>query len=512
MHKSIKKIKKKLKKIHKKNGLVKFSRHLMDDYYEPWPFEPWFPDTEEFEPMIPVAAECASAIYFSEPTDRGAKRIERISRQLLEQNDFVVRMEKLYYYDGLRGVYSDISGKKFAVFLEQQLSEADRSSLLSRTISEIHENVVRKCSGLDTEVQFNMDITKINCSNGVVQLTDTGIVLLPHSPDDMFNYMVNASFDENATVDELWEQCPTFRKYVNSTFRDDPYNKTRLLLEMLGYLLSDSMRGKCAIFLIGAANSGKSVVSEFLTELLGEAQVTNLSLHKLDKPFNLVKLHDAKLAISTETSAKPFKGLDNFKIVTSGDRIAAEYKGKDVFSFLVRCKILIVGNVFPIPDESDPSDGFFNRIRVLHFAISIDKAEQDPELLDKLWQERDAIFSLAVRAFAELHKRNYVFHEPMSSKRFLENYKTGADSVKLYIQERLAPDTKSKIARKTVYDDYAVFCKANGLEMRKDTELRQAIDLAFADIENKKVNVDGKSVQGWYGLRFVGGNNNETVK
>ena len=55
----------------------------------------------------------------------------------------------------------------------------------------------------------------------------------------------------------------------------------------------------------------------------------------------------------------------------------------------------------------------YDRIIPVHCPNLIPVSKRDPELLDKMFQERDGIFNKAVRAFKTVIENNYTFHEPI---------------------------------------------------------------------------------------------------
>lgn len=73
-------------------------------------------------------------------------------------------------------------------------------------------------------------------------------------------------------------------------------------------------------------------------------------------------------------------------------------KGKDPFEFVFRGKLIFAGNVLPTSRDADVTNAFLERLTVLAFTQSVPKDKQDPDLLQKLLLEKDAIFSLAVKA------------------------------------------------------------------------------------------------------------------
>lgn len=54
-------------------------------------------------------------------------------------------------------------------------------------------------------------------------------------------------------------------------------------------------------------------------------------------------------------------------------------------------------------------DAILNRLIILLFPQSIRRDKQELDLCDKLWSERNMIFSLALDTLVKLRKKNFIF-------------------------------------------------------------------------------------------------------
>ena len=456
---------------------------------------------ENIEDMI-VGYKIESENIIS-PAVKGAKRTNLIATLLVQENQLVVHGEKIFHYNSGTGAFDNISGKAFSKFLEAALPEAERSMLNTHQIAEIREKILRMPEVQSEKERFNLADDKMNCLNGVVHVLDTDVELEAHAPENQMDYVIQANFLVGKNVEELFADCPAFTHYVQTKFADDCVNKTKLLLEMIGYLLSDSIAGKCFLVGVGAANSGKSVLGKLLIELLNVDKVSHIPIQKLGEQFYLAQFYGKKANIVLEMSNVNVKGIDVIKLLTSGDAVTAANKGEAPFSFVPSGKLLFFGNTLPVPSESDPSEGFYNRLRVLHFSKSIAKEDQDPELMNKLLLEKDKIFTLAVHAFAELRRNNFAFHRVESSERFLDMYKTEADSAKVFVKTMLQADEKGRVAVSDLNSSYEKFCKQNCFKKVSSTELKNIVTMFFPNCKYERKRFDGRNVYGFTGLTML---------
>lgn len=434
--------------------------------------------------------------------DRGAIRITRLANWLKERFYIKAQHGLIYVYSERAGCYVPYSGEKFLKFLEHMLPEEEVETLSTRGLDELRRKLVRCCSSLDEQFEFNSDDTKINFQNGVVAITDSGIELLKHSPEWCFTYVINADFVSCVSPEELYHRSPAFKAYTQSSFADDLMNKTELWLKQMGYCISDSVKAKAICFWIGAGNTGKSVMANFVKKLVGQEAVSSVSIQELNNQFARFEMVGKKLNIVGEMSNERIKGIDVIKSLSGGDSMSAAQKGEQPIFYESRIKLLYCGNTLALPYEADPSEGFYNRLKILFFNVGILKEKQDMNLDKKIWEERHNIATLAVYAYKALRDDNYKFPEPETSKRYLNFYRLGMDSTKNYAAERLEPCVTGRVHLSELYDDYLQYCKANGLEKKSSHDLQNYLITQFPYIEKTRFRKNGSSLWGIVGLRF----------
>ncbi len=127
-------------------------------------------------------------------------------------------------------------------------------------------------------------------------------------------------------------KCPVLEDFCRSSLDGDP-KKRQLLLEMIGYICSDLTVGKCAFFIQGQPNSGKSVIAEFISRLFDPSLVSNIPLHQLGERFSRAELAGKKVNIAGEIAGRALRDISIFKSVTGSDRITGEFKGKEPLLF-----------------------------------------------------------------------------------------------------------------------------------------------------------------------------------
>lgn len=303
----------------------------------------------------------------------------------------------------------------------------------------------------------------LNLKNGVFDLA-TGSFVTNERNFWPFRYCVDAQYLEDANID-----TPAFDNFCRTSLGPFGYeDKTALLLEVIGYCLSAYTAGKCAMFMLGAPNSGKSVMLRFISNLLGptavlEGQICNVGLHQLGNRFYRQCLCTARLNVCGEIESKVIDTIEAFKAITGGDAMVTEKKFADPAFMRSRAKLLFAGNLLPPLADSDPTDAFINRLTVLIFQRSIPREERDFSLEEHLWVERDAIFTKAIGALMKLSARNFEFTCPADSEQFLDEYRKNINSFSQFLNEEIERSEGTRMSKKLFFEAYARYCKDAGL-------------------------------------------------
>ena len=303
----------------------------------------------------------------------------------------------------------------------------------------------------------------LNLKNGVLDLA-TGDFVTDTRKFWPFRYCIDARY-----LEELCIETPVFDEFCRTSL--GPFelrDKTVLLLEMMGYCLSSSTSGKCAMFMLGAPNSGKSVILRFISSLLGPTAVVdglicNVGLHQLGNRFYRQCLCAARLNVCGEIESRAIDSIDAFKAITGGDAMVTERKFADPVFMRSRAKLLFAGNLLPPLADSDPTDAFINRLTVLMFQRSIPREKMDFSLEEKLWNERDAIFTKAIHELRKLRGRNFEFTKPEDSTQFLDEYRKNINSFSQFLNEEVELSEGTRLSKKMFFEQYARFCKESCL-------------------------------------------------
>ena len=364
-----------------------------------------------------------------------------------------------------------------------------------RDLEEI-ENLIRIYPDFGgTADQFNADPSRINTATGILDWEDQSET--PHSSTVMFTYCVDAQF---LFTSERNLSAPTFEHFCATSLEGDD-TKREFLLEVIGYCLSDCTGAKCAFFLKGAPDSGKSIMLDFISKLLDPTLISSIPLHKLHERFNRAVLCGKKINVSGEIVGKSISEISTFKSITGGDAIEAEFKGQDMFFFTPRCKLIFAGNTLPGTKENDATAAFANRLAVLLFNHSIPKNQQDKQLLSKLIAERNTIFTLSMHALRRLKNRNYQFVYPEDSLVFIQAFAGRHNSLHCFIQDCCELHASYAVHNVTLYAAYVTYCTQNGLDVFSKSKLYEMLS-GITGVSSARFRLQDANLHGHRGIRI----------
>ena len=231
-------------------------------------------------------------------------------------NDFYILqpeirlIEKLPKGNELVRFFKDNMLKKLGY---ENLSVASIKSLLNELAvdSEIHiENAV-----------FEKNMEYVNFRNGVLDI-NTG--KFTAEADGYFDYVLDCNYStgesKNSFPNSLLKLLkePMDLENINSLSEKDK-SKVILVLEAIGYILSDSQQERKAIFFIGPTASGKSTLAKFIASIIApKSMVKKYTLTQMAEGFSSMSAVRAKLNYADELDVSSKKSLQLFKLMGSG--------------------------------------------------------------------------------------------------------------------------------------------------------------------------------------------------
>ena len=269
------------------------------------------------------------------------------------------------------------------------------------------------------EEALNADENIINFRNGILHL-DT-MQLFPHSPNIFSTIQLPCNWNGE-------QPTPIFDNFMH-TFTSGNMEKAQLLQEFIGGCLSnvDGSRFKKALIVWGEGDSGKSVLRNLVTRLLGENNQSGGSLARLEDRFGSIELYQRRIYGSPDLGYINVAQTTIFKNITGGDVIPIEQKNQPAFQYKYKGFVWFGCNKLP---KFPPDPATYNRFIIVKCSNVIPKEKQDLNLLDKLLTESSGILYKVIMSFKQVLARKH-FTEPAESKEIMKQYKVDNS---IYIQ------------------------------------------------------------------------------
>lgn len=267
----------------------------------------------------------------------------------------------------------------------------------------------------------------------------------------------------------------------------------RLILEeMIGYsLYRKNIMQKCFI-LTGGGNNGKSAVLDAIKLLLGNSNITALSLQDLETRFKPAEMHNKLANIGDDISAKSMETASVFKKVVTGESFSVEKKYGQPFDLSSYATQIFCAN--KLPKIKDKTDGFNRRIVLLPFKakFSENDADYDINIGEKLASEESMqyLLKLGVEGLKRIiNTKKFTTSDKGMEEQ--EEYKIANNSVLAWIDE-----TEYKIHNEAMTDVllvYKVWCVEGGyVPMDRASFKTEILKLGYKDTRK---NINGKTTR-----------------
>jgi putative DNA primase/helicase len=343
------------------------------------------------------------------------------------------------------------------------------------------EDAIRARLRTDDTIITSSPISKhINFHNGLLDWHAGE--LHDHTPDTRSTVQLTIKWNPTAT-------CPQFDAWLTQVVQADVIP---LIWELIGYLMYSGNPLHKAVMLTGHGRNGKGTLLRILVAILGEHNITAVSLHDLiNTRFRTAGLFGRIANIAGDIDAKYVENTATLKAITGEDVIQAEHKGRDPFDFTPWAVPVFSAN--KIPGSADVTVGYLSRWIVINFPNDF-TGREDRTIEPKLHQELEGIAAVAIPALRRLmHRGN--FELSASSERAHEDFRRGVDQVRTWIDEcaELSPQHPDLINRTDVYAAYRRWAQRDGFKPVRSTEFYERIEAAGAELVRQS---DGRYLRG----------------
>jgi putative DNA primase/helicase len=328
---------------------------------------------------------------------------------------------------------------------------------------------------------------KLNFRNGVLDIKE--MELEEHSPDYLFTSQISYDYKPKEEVGEP-ERWQRFLDDVlmNSEMQEDK------LQEFFGYCLKhwDNDKKKAAL-LLGDTDSGKGVILNVLKAVIGKQNTSRMSLKSIvDTEFGNQQLLGKMVNLNHDLNHHQITNTGEAKRLLEGEDIDINQKGKPRFTRRPKAKHIYSAN-YPPRDKID-DDAYYNRWLTVRVPETIPEEEQDPQLTDKLVEEKHAILHWAIEGLKRLEEQGH-FSNELGTEKTKQVWKQFGDPLAQFFHYGLEVERGELIKKKTVYEMYEDFCEEIGTEPESKRQFSKYV------VNQSKAVTDGKKEKAGWGTQ-----------
>lgn len=386
------------------------------------------------------------------PLNNKGQDLRQFTRQAV--NIFIMNIQSDQYdirYDPEQGLYL-LTGKPVQGKNESDKDFKSRMNQYKSDISKVKRynwfiDFMQRASTIDqafkdlksalakSNIRWDDNDFLLNTNNGVVNLKNGE--LMKHDKDLLLTRIAPVDYNPEANH-------PVLNRTLSTSFPNDEELQKYMQREA-GYFLIGGNRDEHLFLWFGpSARNGKSVLANTFGRILGSEQTDHSGYAKsvpvntfLSSKFgddaktadpNLAGLQGVRLAIASEPDRNSKLAGGKVKALTGDRMITARFLHQDPSSFEAKFKILISCNFLP---ASDGDASIKRRMNIVEFSHHVKEGslEDDPFILDKLWDEREGILNWMIQGAVmnektrqqRISKKNQLLEQVKSEGKSLED-------------------------------------------------------------------------------------------
>jgi putative DNA primase/helicase len=295
---------------------------------------------------------------------------------------------------------------------------------------------------------------------------------------------INYVYDTNAPAPTKWLN---FLDFVFE-FDDDKNDKIAFLRQYMGLSTTKIIDFQVMVILLGGGSNGKSVILNVVQAMLGNDNVSNVSLSDFNQKFRVGQMEGKLVNVDHDLGYKSLKNEALFKAIITGNRTLNERKFHDPAAFDPTAKLWAAGNY--LPKVYNSTHAHYRRILPITFNRTVTDGEKNLALLDELIEEIPSILNWALDGLDILLK-NKEFIIPASSREALGDYKDENDPFSRFMRENFEhlhddASIKEGILRLDLYTKYSNFFRDHGYSGIKLNDMMFGRMLSDINVKTRK--------------------------
>ncbi len=416
-------------------------------------------------------------------------RYSDYEKEILVNYPYLKKNDIGMVFNYVNGVYKPVSDLELSGIVLNSLYEDMLWGF--RTKKNVSDKVACLLSIIPNLVITNDGGNIINVKNGLLHIYTRK--LIPHTPDFVSLIQYPVVYDPEAKC-PVWENC--VKDWMSGPESEE---KTTLLKQFCGYILTSSMFYDRALFMVGDGGNGKSTFIDTISLVIGKDATSHIDLEGLYGQFGMQGLVGKRLNIIEEVHGNYYQS-NKLKKLISGEQVTIDMKYKEQFTFRPQAKFVFSVNQLPRVD--DTSTATERRICAVHFRNNYRK---NPNFklrssFGLLAQELSGILNWMIEGAIDLaEKENFIITKEQTN--MLNEYREENSSVEGFLTECILLDEESSIETPTLYSEYKRWCQSDGgrktkakISFTKEVKAYGAKDTRFSFVPRVHGNDEAKFV------------------
>lgn len=412
---------------------------------------------------------------------------------------------EMFIYEN--GIYKENAQTHIKKVVRFCLNKSYTDTFANKVISKIEVDTY-----IDREKFYKVDNPyEVAVLNGILNLK-TGEVA-EYTYKKIFFNKIAANYDKKS-------QCPNFKAFLSSIFiKEESEDNTKLMFELIGFCLVREYFLEKAFLFQGTGRNGKGKLLNVISHLIGEKNISSLSLEEIKYDgFNLSNLNNKLINIGGDIGSNKLKSTQAFKSATGRDILCANRKNKSFLHFVNFAKMIFNAN--SLPDPHDDSVGFFDRWIFIDFPFKFvseseynqteDKTRikiRDPNIINSLTtpEELNGILNESVKALQNLIKKKE-FTVNQTSTEIQRMWQIRMTSFTSFVESHITPQSDDDFTYIEVGElnkHYERFCLKNKAKKQNLKDIEQILWQKFGSQKEVK-KISGKTKRVYPFIKFKG--------
>lgn len=337
-----------------------------------------------------------------------------------------------------------------------------------------------------TATQWDCDPWLLNTPDGIIDL-QTGLLRRAHRED----------YVTKITRAGPRGKCPTWLAFLDRV-TDGDKELQAFIARMIGYCLTGITREHALFFNFGLGSNGKTTLIETIAGMLGDyavpAPIDMFTASKFEKhSTDVAGLQGARFVTASETEQGRPWAEARIKLLTGGEEISARLMRKDNIRFLPHFKLIVTGNHKPRLSSQD--EAIRRRLYLIPFNVTIDRAERDQRLPERLKAEWPGIMSWALEGCLDWQRNG--LKPPATVRDATEDYLIAEDTFGSWLAEQTEADPNAVVSTIELFEPWKAYQAECGERVGTQKDFVEA--LAARGFVHRHTREGNR----WFGIRAI---------